>query len=476
MAAKKPTGKAPAVEFSSATPEKKKRGPRTGTKNQPLAAPIMDDPDNAAKLKEAYGKAEAALPEGWTDLEAPKEQSATEEIETKAPNVEFTPGDLARKYSMITRNRSTGAVDPEAKARIERVKAYQQKFYPSTTVFPGTPATAVRQEQPGVVMGRTSTPQTEWAAAKARYESAKANLENFRNTSGLQPGQRLVPGESSASKPEAKEPMRVAKSQQKFRQTVIPILKTLKRMPHRNETSVSPNGTVTVTPILRGPSGEVQSEEAKTFAPNQNNISADEYRIADGGHIVDGQHIAAYTKHTVQYRRTNNNGVIGVVPAGETQHEGTFYRHPETGEIVQTMDKPVAPTYSAVQLHHANLYRMYGHADARNRIGSSSAAARNELAGGTTSYNWAKESLAKAIQSSRGGDVAGTMKELEQNPDAIKDLFHDHFVVGPQKEKAYKKAAKAGSVPLIDEPHKLEKKKTNLLKAVNEPGVFRGFN
>jgi hypothetical protein len=61
------------------------------------------------------------------------------------------------------------------------------------------------------------------------------------------------------------------------------------------------------------------------------------------------------------------------------------------------------------------------------------------------------------------------MAELKQNPDAIHDLFNDHFVVGPQKEKAYKKAVKAGILPHIDSPDTLLKRKARLLNETYKP-------
>ena len=483
MPAKKPAkGKAPAVEFSAAPP--KQRAPRTGTKNQPLTATPMDNPENAAKLREIQTKVEASLPAGWKDLSAPKQQTATEELENRTPTTEFTPGDLARKYSMLTRNRSTGAVDPEAVARSARVKAYQQKYYPSTTVFPGTPATAERQAQPGFVMGKTSTPQTEWADARAKYEARKASDEAVKaeqtRLASLLPAKDQ--GGSPSTTTSSTEPIPTPAAQEAFRARTLPILKTQKNLPHRNEMSISSNGEVTVKPVRKSFSGEKDSEHTddnpiKTFAPNDNNITSDEYRIAGGGagHVVNGQHIAAYTKQTTHYKRTNNNGVAGLAIAGTTQHEGTFYRHPETGEVVQTMDKPVEHKYDAVELHHRELYTKYGQEDAKLRLGSAALPARLQIAGTTDSKNWARESIKKAIKSSRGGDVEGTMKELANNPDSIHELFHDHFVVGPQKEKVYKKFVKAGIYPDIPTPNQLEQKKAKLLNEGIKPQVFTNF-
>jgi hypothetical protein len=446
MAAKKPAK-------GTATP--RQRAPRTSTKNQPLAVPLMENEDNAANLREAMARSEAALPPGWQDLEAPKQEVATRSFEKAAPKVEydFTPSDLARKYAMVTRV-AGGSPNTIRRPEIESAKDRAQSYMRVASTQPLT--TSGQRPNP------VSTPQSEWANARARYSETKELAErNKAREASLSTKETAV----------GKEYPLTPRVQEEIRSNVLPVIKTVNTLPGRHETSVSPNGTVSVTPIHRGPAGEVAGEP-KVFSPQETSITADDYRMASGGHVVDGQHATAYTKHTTNYRRTNNNGVMGITPVGETQHEGTFYRHPETGEMIQTMKTPVDKQYNAIQMHHSALYSKYATADAAKITGKSNAAVRYQLAGGSTSYNWAKETLPKAIKSSRGGDVAGTMKELEQNPDAIHDLFHDHFVVGPQKEKVYMKAAKAGVVPLLPKQSKLEETKAKLAQQANAPQVF----
>jgi hypothetical protein len=329
----------------------------------------------------------------------------------------------------------------------------------------------------------TSTPQTEWAAAKSNYEAKKSYDEEFRKNNPVPP---------TPSRPDTppSKPFNVVGQQEDWRNVGRPRFARDRALPHRNALDIASDGTVTVTPVKSAPGApEVgYTDKAKSFAPNETNITADEYRPVAGGlgHMVDGQHLSAFTKHTVHYRKTNNNGVAGLLKIGENQHSGTFYTDPD-GKVVQTNSKPVDVEYSPIEMHHTELYRKYGQTHAakiskkygkpvlKNADGTplnatqSAAAIRNSIAGTTDSLNWARETLPKAIQSSRNGDVAGTMATLKADPDSIHELFNDHFVVGPQKEAAYKKAVKAGILPHIDSPDKLMKRKTALLNNARKP-------
>ena len=461
MAEKKP---------AAGTAAPKQRAPRK------LAAPIMDNEDNADSLRQALSESQsrqASLPEGWKPLGQSKAETAPEEIQSKPANIKFTPSDLARKYSLEIRGevRSPNTIKTsEIDAAKERAQSYMK--------------VASKQPLPsyGQPTGMTSTPQTEWAATKSNYEAKKVYDEEFRKNNPLPP---------TPSKPDTppSKPFNIAAQQLDWREVGRPRLGRDRALPHRNALDIKPDGTVTVTPVKSAPGAPelAYTDKTRSFAPNETNITADEYRPAEGGHMVDGQHISAFTKHTIHYRKTNNNGVAGLLKIGENQHSGTFYSHPETGEVVQTNATPVEVERSAIELHHAELYRKHGQAHAaqigqrygkpvfKNADGTplnaieNAKAVRHSIAGTTTSLNWARESLAKAIQSSRNGDVQGTMAELKQNPDAIHDLFNDHFVVGPEKEKAYKKAVKAGILQHIDSPDTLLKRKAKLLNETYKP-------
>ena len=472
MAAKKPAkGKAPAVKFSNAPAEKKTRGPRTGTKNQPLVAPIMDNEDNADNLRKALSESQSrqsSLPEGWKPLGTTQE-SATEKIESKPANINFTPTDLARKYSFASKISNTGSINPEMAERRARVAAYQKQM---DTKYPPEQRVTIG----GTTLLRASTPQSEWASARANYESMKAREESqreeYRKEEQVRNNQTPVSKESSTSSP-ASRPFNLAAQQENWRQVVRPRLGRDRALPHRNALDIKSDGTVTVTPVKSAPGAPelAYTDKTKSFAPNESNITADEYRPVPGGlgHMVDGEHISAYTKHTSQYVRSNNNGVAGLLKTGETQHPGTFYTHPETQEVIKTNAKPVEKQYSALEVHHSALYAKYGQKDARRITGSSAAPSRYSISGTTDSYNWARKTLPEAINSSRGGDVQGTMAELKSDPNSIHKLFEDHFVIGPQKERAYQKAVKDGIVAYIPKPSELLRKKAKLVSEANKP-------
>lgn len=436
----------------------KQRAPRK------LAAPIMDNEDNADSLRKALSESQsrqASLPEGWKPLGQPKTETATEEIQSKPANIQFTPSDLARKYSLAIRGevRSPNTIgNVELDSAKERAQSYMKVAARQPLVVTGQPT------------GPMSTPQSEWASAQATYNANKAKPPVE------------APKEDSNS---GNARLSTAGQQKQAREVARPYVAAARALPQRNALDIKPDGTVTVTPVQSAPGApaELNEQSTKSFAPNETNITAEEYRRnPEGlGHMVEGQHVSAFTKHTIHYRKTNNNGVAGLIKIGENQHSGTFYTHPETGEVVQTNAKPVAAQYSAIELHHAELYRKHGQAHAAQiskkygkpvfknadgtplNIAENAKAIRNSIAGTTDSLNWARETLPKAIQSSRNGDVAGTMATLKADPDSIHELFHDHFVVGPQKEAAYKKAVKAGILPHIDSPDKLMKRKTALL-------------
>ena len=440
----------------------RQRAPRTSTKNQPLAAPIMENEDNADSLRKALSESEsrqASLPEGWKPLGQPKTETSTQEIESKPANLRFTPSDLARKYSMVLRGdvRSPNTLSStDINSAKERAQSYMK---------------VAATQPPRTVGQRVGVPYTPPAGARQatrQFLDEEAARPQVRSTSGFEVDKMLTtPGQQ----------LQLRKAR--------PEIAVGRALPQRNALDIKSDGTVTVTPVQSAPgSPEVLNEQStKSFAPNETNITSEEYRRhPEGlGHMVDGQHASAFTKHTVHYRRTNNNGVAGLLKIGENQHSGTFYTHPETGEVVQTNAKPVPAQYSAIELHHAELYRKHGQAHAaqisqkygkpvfKNADGTplnaaqNAKAIRNSIAGTTDSLNWARETLPKAIQSSRNGDVAGTMAALKADPDSIHELFHDHFYVAPAKEKAYTKAVKAGVLPHIDPPHVLMRKKQAVL-------------
>jgi hypothetical protein len=234
MAAKKPAK-------GTATP--RQRAPRTSTKNQPLAVPLMENEDNAANLREAMKRSEAALPPGWQDLEAPKQEVATRSFEKAAPKVEyeFTPSDLARKYAMVTRV-AGGSPNTIRRPEIESAKDRAQSYMRVASTQP--PTTSGQRPNP------VSTPQSEWANARAKYSEIKESRAKERAREAS-----LPPIKGS---PVGKEYLMTPTVQKEIRKNVLPDLKTaVNTLPGRHETFVSPNGTVSVTPIHRGPAGEL---------------------------------------------------------------------------------------------------------------------------------------------------------------------------------------------------------------------------
>jgi len=510
MAAKKPAkGKAPSVAFSNApaaTP--KKRAPKVAGGADRMAPPNWMSPEDAAALDKKFGsnlrsveaEKQVALPGPEWELFTPKSVEESEPRAEVPKNVDYTPGELGRKYALINR-RSTQKINTEAARRNSRVINDAEMYGPA-----GYSASQEVSFEPRQVASSLSFGEDKGGKPFVnRMESGKPimgeqlyavpgkiNQEPFytpeqnRNRAHLEKQARRTTGriygypyptamtsdeylDSRMRKPTPAELAPPVKSDLSGGTTDELKLDTNARKP--NVARPDALSTMLKTALPTGHKYEVYDDhsvkvaptnggrelsEGRLFSPNEQDIKAENFEPTKLSHLVSGQYVPAHNKVTTHYRRTNNNGVPGVIKSGEETHPGTFYKHPETGEIHQTFDSPVeAPdTRNAVEKHGSALYDMYGpkKKDPYFSVPSS------------IKQNWAQSKLREVAGSTHGGDVEALKTQLKSNPDSIHDMFNEHFRVVPQKLAAYRKLVKAGEIAPVNIPKRL-----NLNEEIDNP-------
>jgi hypothetical protein len=509
----------------------RKRAPRTGTKNQPLAVPETlttpieaSSPENAEKLKAAL----AASQQG--DVLVPKTRESETEFRASRPVTDYVKSDLERQLSFEnsikedvpvnpvkaqrSRDRAsvTRAFGPTSVARstainynypqiasrisVEQVpqdatirgmddsvtpdpdagKIFVKRGEPvfsetPTSVSPGQPVTSPlftsRQEanrrqlnkQQRLAQQASYGPEymdSLKEAYKFHFPGSKLPMDehglfdhNFAHTaidSKIKADEQKVQEEKEKNAPRRVEPkvssgidLTVSPSpsipnQMMWRDVFRPLEGVKTAMPHSHKVELKSDGSAVVTPVSTSPGlpAPVEMPQNATTIPANKPITAEHYEDTGKEHVVNGQRVFAYNKIITPYSRTNNNGVGGLLRGAPQVAPGTFYRHPDTGEIVQTFEQPQEQKQSAVEMHHAALFVKYAPSSS---YGNKEDRYRQT---GSTSRNWTRDALQKAIKSVRNGDVAGTMRDLEQNPDYIHDLFKEHFQVLPAKRAAYR--------------------------------------
>jgi len=553
MAAKKPAkGNAPAVEFSNAPAEKKTRGPRTGTKNQPMAVPIMDSSDeNASKLMQSKREAEEKARLENIDYSnwEPVNSSQSDIAPTAAadPSSRFNPTDLARRLGVLNKNLLTNkkaVITPEQQVKVAAKRAEKEKYGPAGVVTSQEVSFVPRQiasrinvvpEQKDVKTGEVIPPfVTRGEPVMGGVSSVPGQIktqpyftpEQINNRSQLLKQQQQALAATSSETTATSDEYLESRMRKPTPAELLPPPKSAPELPKQ----VSPNKPVTKPVFTQNPQGDsaanalphmhgVEHNEitgevrltpihksydgsnfpmslgAKTFGPNEE-ISASNFRAVPGKyHYIAGESVQAHTKSIDTWKRTNNNGKFGVVKGSSVAAVGTFYKHPETGRVVQTFDNPTdwrpsvdqveqAKKYyathndiydgsietpvlprsileahtraenqtgynTAIEKHHVELYKNYnfkrfvdGADKSEKQLSASNYATNNP----EESKKWVADNLHKAISDS-GEDHLTTMASLEKNPDQIHDIFNNHFVVKPQREKDYKNAIKRGLVP-----------------------------
>ena len=555
MPAKKPAkGPAPAVEFSAAPAEKKTRGPRTGTKNQPMATPIMDSSDeNASKLIQAKREAEEKArlenidSSQWEPLKP--EESDIAPAAAASPSTRFNPTDLARRLGVLNKNllNNEKAVPKPGRAAAAAARvADKEKYGPAGVVQsqnvsfePRQIASSIslgtdeegkpfvnRMESGKPIMGGLSavpgeqktepyfTPKQINNRSQLAKQQEKARIaasggrrtvmssDEYLLSRMTQPTEADLLPPAVKSTPELTKQVNsnvtVTRPEANIGQDALDRVGVDDALPHRHGVEHNEiTGEVRLTPIKQSNNGTQFpiNRETKTFGPNQE-VSADSFRPVPGKyHYIAGESVRAHTKTTDTWKRTNNNGKFGVVKGSSVDSIGTFYKHPETGQIIQTFDKPTdwrpsANDVAQAKEYYANHKEIMGGDDVEMPVLPRSILAAHEAAENPTGYNtaiekhhvelfkkynfkkfsgedrpekelaasnyakenpeeskkWVADNLHQAISDS-GEDHLSTMGDLEKHPDQIHSIFNEHFVVKPQRERDYKNAVKRGLVP-----------------------------
>ena len=506
MAANKPAkGKAPSVEFSNppaATP--KKRAPKVKGGAKRLDTPTWMSPEDADALDKKFGnkagsvesEKQVILPGPEWELFTPKSVEESEP-RTEAPKtVDYTPGELGRKYALMN-VRSTGKINPEA-ARINwRALRHKEMYGPAGystsqsvsfeprqvasslslgTDSDGTPfvhrgesGKPIMGEELYAVPGKINqepfyTPEQNRNRAHLKKQLNRANNRGFTTvmTSDEYADSRTIkptpaelappvkPDLSGGTTDELKPDTNARKPNVARPDALSTMLKTA--IPNGHKYEVYDDHSVRVAPTNSGR----ELSEGRLFSPNEQDIKAENFEPTNLHHLVNGEYVPAFTKVTTHYRRTNNNGVPGVIKSGKETHPGTFYEHPETGEINQTFNSPVeAPdTRSAVEKHGSELYDMYGPKKKDQYFSVPS----------SIKMNWVQSKLREVAGSTHDGDVDALKTQLKSNPDSIHDMFNEHFRVVPQKLAAYRKLVKEGAISPVNIPKRL-----NLNEGIDTP-------
>jgi len=230
MPAKKPAkGKAPAVEFSNPPAEEtstpQKRAPKVAGNTKKLPKPSWMSSEDEAALDAKFGSKKSAVePEKQTvlpseDWEVFTPKAGSEEAYStstpKTPTINYTPGDLGRKYGAQNVRPSTEKINPDAGRRNWASRTHQEMYGPAGSVQSQEVSFAPRQvgssisfgedenKKPFVLPGEPVMGKELYAIPGRTITSPYNTPEQDRNRAHLIRQQlRASGGQSSAPRPD----------------------------------------------------------------------------------------------------------------------------------------------------------------------------------------------------------------------------------------------------------------------------------
>jgi len=428
MAAKKPAkGKAPKVEFSNASDAvPKKRAPKVPGGSKKVAPPTWMSSEDAEALDKKFGSGAGVEPEKQVQLPGPEWELFTpksvQESEPRAEvpkTLDYTPGELGRKYAMINM-RSTEKINKPAARRNWEAKRNTEMYGPAGYSESQEVSFEPRQVASTLSIGVD--------------EDNKPFVNRMESGKPIMEGLTAVPGRATSTPYYTPEQDR----------NRAHLAKQLSRALGTNVTAARQREGIELGgPIIK----TTGRADLSTFAGERQVaplIGPKTYKQSLGEPLSNSSPTGANDRALLKVSKENaatwRQLKIAKLREGAPQPVDGY-------EVsVSDLENDTTPdTRDAVQKHGKELYDKYG---PKVKDQSLSPSTQQKI-------NWAQSKLREVAGTTHNGDVEAAMNDLKSNPDSIHDMFNEHFRVVPQKLAAYRKLVKAGEIAPVTIPKRI---------------------